>query len=95
MKIDGLQLSGKYSDPSQFHEIILQDGEDFSEVQLMRTGKFMHPFMDDFEITEDMLKSFKKNFDNNAKRLKIAFDYSLSLHQNTSFLGLPIFGPIE
>ena len=80
MKIDGKQLCGKYSDPSQFHEILLQDGEDFSEVQLMRTGKFMHPFMDDFEITEDMLESFKKIFDNNVNRLKIAFDYSHNSH---------------
>lgn len=76
MKIDGKQLAGKYSDPSQFHEIVLQDGEDFSEVQLMRTGKFKHPFMEDFEVTEDMFKSFKKNFDKNVKKLKLAFDYS-------------------
>jgi len=57
-------------------EIQFQEGEDFSEVQLMRTGKFMHPFFDDFEIDEDMFKSFKKNFDSKVKKIDIAVDFS-------------------
>ena len=61
-------------------EIQFQEGEDFSEVQLMRTGKFMHPFMDDFEITEDMFKSFKKNFDRQVKKVDLAVDFSHNSH---------------
>jgi len=57
-------------------EIQFQEGEDFSEVQLMRTGKFMHPFFEDFEITEDMFKSFKKNFNKKVKKVDIAVDFS-------------------
>ena len=61
-------------------EIHFQEGEDFTEVQLMRTGKFMHPFMDDFEITEDMFKSFKKNFDRKIKKVDLAVDFSHNSH---------------
>lgn len=61
-------------------EIQFQEGEDFTEVQLMRTGKFMHPFMEDFEITEDMFKSFKKNFDKKVKKVDLAVDFSHNSH---------------
>lgn len=61
-------------------EITFQEGEDFSEVQLMRTGKFMHPFFDDFEITEEMFQSFKKNFDSKVKKVDIAVDFSHMSH---------------
>jgi len=70
MKIDG-------RDSKTFlEEIIFNEHDDFSEVQLMRTGKFMHPFFDDFEITEDMFKSFKKNFGKKVKKVDIAVDFS-------------------
>lgn len=70
MKIDG-------RDSKVFlQEIVFQEDGDFSTVQLMRTGKFMHPFFDDFEITEDMFKSFKKNFGKKVKKVDIAVDFS-------------------
>ena len=57
-------------------EIKLNEHDDFSVVQLMRTGKFMHPFFEDFEITEEMLKSFKKNFNKKVKKIDLAVDFS-------------------
>jgi len=57
-------------------EIQLQEDIDFSEVQLMRTGTFQHPFMEDFEVTKEMFQSFKKNFDKKVKKVDIAVDFS-------------------
>ena len=57
-------------------EIQFDEHGDFSTVQLMRTGKFTHPFFEDFEITEDMFKSFKKNFNKKVKKVDIAVDFS-------------------
>lgn len=59
-----------------FHEIELGDHDEFSEVQLMRTGSFTHMFFGEMEITEDMFKSFRKNFKKNIKKIKLAVDYS-------------------
>lgn len=57
-------------------EIKLGEHDDFSVVQLMRTGKFMHPFMEDFEITKEMFRSFKKNFNKKVKKVDLAVDFS-------------------
>ena len=61
-------------------EIKLNEHDDFSVVQLMRTGKFMHPFFEDFEITEEMFKSFKKNFNKKVKKIDLAVDFSHNSH---------------
>jgi phage I-like protein len=58
----------------------LQEIEDSSEpVEIIRTGSFSHSLYGDFEITTDVLKSFKKNFDERARRIDIAVDY---FHEN-------------
>ena len=45
------------------------------QVQLLRIGKFDHAFFGEFEISPDTLRSLKKNFDGNARRIKLAVDY--------------------
>jgi len=57
-------------------EITFNEHDDFSEVQLMRTGTFSHPFFEEFEVTEEMFKSFRKNFRNKVKKVELAIDYS-------------------
>ena len=42
----------------------------------MRTGSFPHVFFGEMKITEDMFKSFRKNFKKNVKKIKLAVDYS-------------------
>lgn len=59
-----------------FHEIELGEHDEFSEVQLMRTGSFTHMFFGEIEITEDMFKSFRKNFKKKVKKVELAVDYS-------------------
>jgi len=67
-----------------FHEIELGEHDDFTEVQLMRTGSFTHMFFGEMEITEDMFKSFRKNFRKNVKKIKLATDYSHFSHMEAA-----------
>lgn len=58
----------------------LQEIKNSSEpVEILRTGNFNHGFYGGFDITTDVLKSFKKNFDERARRIDIAVDY---FHEN-------------
>lgn len=58
-------------------EIInLDDHEDgIKRVQLLRIGSF-DDYGDTLEITSDMLRQMKQNFDNDVKRTKLAIDFS-------------------
>jgi len=67
-----------------FHEIELGEHDEFTEVQLMRTGSFTHMFFGEMEITEDMFKSFRKNFRKNVKKIKLATDYSHFSHMEAA-----------
>ena len=49
------------------------------KIQLIRTGKFRY-FDDSLEITEDMLKSFVKNFQDNVRGVDLAIDYAHMNH---------------
>lgn len=49
--------------------------EDINMVQLIRKGKFNHALYGKFDINEDVLREFKANFDNKARRVDIAVDY--------------------
>lgn len=49
--------------------------DDIKKVQLLRIGSF-DDFGDTLEITSDMLRQMKANFDNDIKRTKIAVDFS-------------------
>lgn len=44
-------------------------------VQLLRVGKFPHGTYGDLEITQKHLQEFKKNFDDNVRRVDLAIDY--------------------
>jgi len=58
-------------------EIVLSEGSGVpAQVQIIRTGKFSHPFYGPFEITAEMLLSFKKNFDNKVRKVDCAIDFS-------------------
>ncbi len=46
------------------------------KVQLIRTGTFTHPQYGTFDISKDHLKSFKKNFEDRARGIDLAIDYS-------------------
>lgn len=58
-------------------KFILQEmpEKDIDWVQLIRVGKFDHACYGKFDITEEVLKSFKLNFDRNARGVDIAVDY--------------------
>lgn len=45
-------------------------------VQVIRCGKFSTPQNGDFEITPEMLLSFKKNFELNVRGIDLAIDYA-------------------
>lgn len=45
-------------------------------LQILRTGKFNHPFFGKFEITEKKLNEMKSNFDANVVRTDLAMDFS-------------------
>ena len=59
-----------------FHEIQLGEHEDFSEVQILRTGSFTHEIFGEIDVTEDMFKSFRENFKKKIKKVELAVDYS-------------------
>lgn len=44
-------------------------------VQLLRLGKFPHASYGDLEITSQHLQEFKRNFDDNVRRVDLAIDY--------------------
>lgn len=48
---------------------------DIEHVQLIRKGKFDHAWFGKFDITEEVLREFKLNFDRRARRVDIAIDY--------------------
>ncbi len=54
---------------------------DIEWVQLIRTGKFPYGYDDEFEITKEVLREFKLNFDRKARRVELAVDY---FHENLS-----------
>lgn len=45
------------------------------KVELIRCGSFHHPQYGKFEITPDVLRSFKKNFDAHVRGIDLAVDY--------------------
>ncbi len=49
--------------------------ETIKVVQLLRTGRFSHGMYGNFDITNDTLRSLKRNFDTNVRRVKLAVDY--------------------
>lgn len=44
-------------------------------VQLLRVGTFYHPKLGELNITQNMLKSMVKNFENNVRGIDISIDY--------------------
>jgi len=51
------------------------ESKDIEWVQLIRTGKFNHAFFGKFNITAEVLKEFKTNFDGGSRGVDIAVDY--------------------
>jgi len=47
---------------------------DVVDIQIMRTGKWNHPAYGEFEITPEILKEVKANFDANIRGIKLAVD---------------------
>lgn len=45
-------------------------------VQVLRVGNFSHPMSGDFDITPEVLRQMKKNFDERVRRIDLAIDYS-------------------
>lgn len=45
-------------------------------VMVIRCGSFTHPQYGTFEVTQDMLRSIKKNFDANVRGIDLAMDYA-------------------
>jgi len=60
---------------TELFEIQLQDDEDIKEVQLLRTGKFER-FGSTLEITPDILREMKRNFNKDVIGNKVAIDFS-------------------
>lgn len=57
-------------------EIKFEDGEkDITRVQLLRAGKYKYWDDSTLEITTDMLRNMKKNFDSNVLKVDCAIDY--------------------
>lgn len=60
--------------------IQLQEGEDKKpkapkQVQLLKTGRFNHPFFGPFNLTPKTFKQFKENFDKGVKGVDPALDF--------------------
>ena len=53
---------------------------DISEVQLMRAGKFKYYDASELDITPDIFRQMKKNFDGRVKKVDLAIDYAHSSH---------------
>jgi phage I-like protein len=57
-------------------EVKCSDGKSAPKrIQVIRCGTFHHPQYGKFEITEEILRSFKKNFDDKVRGIDIAVDY--------------------
>jgi len=56
--------------------ILLDESAAPERVQILRAGVFSHPEYGTFEITSDVLRSMKKNFDANTRGVDLAIDYS-------------------
>lgn len=54
-------------------------GDEF-EIQVIREGKFNHPWYGPFDINKKVLNAFKKNFKNNALKVDIMLDYAHNSH---------------
>jgi|11_taG_2_1085331.scaffolds.fasta_scaffold06050_3 phage I-like protein len=67
---------------SKKYHFALQDmpEKDIEWVQLIRKGEFNHAYYGKFDITEEVLREFKLNFDRNARRVDIAIDYFHDSH---------------
>lgn len=59
----------------QLEEVMGAAPEAIKTVQLLRTGDFKYGGYGAFQITPDMLRELKSNFDSNVRRVKIAVDY--------------------
>lgn len=64
-----------FVDICDFEKMELQEGEKKIKMQIMKTGKFDHPF-GKFEITTKDLKEFAEHFKDNTRRVDLAVDYS-------------------
>jgi len=63
------------------HEIQLAENNEVpKEVQLLRTGKFSSFFYGEFEITQKVLQTLKKNFDDKVTGGDLMLDYSHNAH---------------
>lgn len=56
-----------------------ETGAIFSNVQILKTGKFNHPYIGFFEVAKSTMKEMKKNFDDKIRGVELAVDYH---HQN-------------
>ena len=54
---------------------LAENNEPPREVQVLRVGTFFDPRYGQFQITKQMLLSMKKNFDDNVRKLSLAFDF--------------------
>lgn len=58
---------------------------DKTEIQIMRVGRWDHPTYGKFAITQQDLQEFKKNFDENKRRVELAVD--INHEQNHEAVG--------
>lgn len=62
----------------QFFDMLPEDGTDLeadiSVVQLLKAGKYRH-YGEELDISTDVLRLMKRNFDNNVKKVDLAIDY--------------------
>lgn len=65
-----------------------------NRVQILRVGSFYDVRYGKFNITSDMLKKMKENYDNNVRRVQLAFDYNHESDKEASgwFTGLELAG---
>lgn len=51
------------------------DSSNINQVQIIRAGKFNHPYYGRFDIDQKVLRQFKANFDDKVRRIDLAVDY--------------------
>ena len=56
--------------------ISLKESAAPEKVQILRTGTFTHPDYGTFDITSEVLRSMKRNFDDKTRGVDLAIDYS-------------------
>ena len=64
-----------FIDVVDFQSLKLEEDQPSTKIQIMKAGKFDHPY-GPFEITDRDLQMFELNFKNNVRRVDLAVDYS-------------------